>query len=65
MPFKEDTRGVVTNQCCPVVDESCVSPVGDEGGGVPTARGIGGCDGIGSVRSGVLRDRYVGGVGCW
>ncbi len=51
-PFKEVARGVVTNRRCPVVGESCVGPVGDEGGGVPTAVGIGGCDGVGCMRSG-------------
>jgi hypothetical protein len=23
VPFKEVARGVITNRCCPVVDESC------------------------------------------
>ncbi len=51
-PFEEVARGVVTNRRCLVVDESCVGPVGDEGGGVPTAGGMGGCDGVGCMRSG-------------
>ncbi len=51
-PFNEVARGVVTNGSCPVVDESCVGLVGDKGGGVPKAGGMGGCEGIGCVRSG-------------
>ena len=46
-PLKEVARGVVANQCRPVVVERCVGPVGDEGGRVPTAEGMGRCDGIG------------------
>ncbi len=51
-PFEEVARGVVRNGSCPVVDESCLGPVGDEGGGVLTAGGMGGCDCIGCMRSG-------------
>ena len=51
--LEEVARGVVTNQCCPVIDKRCVGPVGDEGGRVPTAGGMGRCDGIGCMRSGV------------
>ncbi len=50
--FKKVAHGVVMNRGCPVVDESYVGPVGDEGGGIPTAGGMGGCGGIGCVRSG-------------
>ena len=46
-PLKEVARGVVANQCRPVVVERCVGPVGDEGGGVTMAGGVGWCDGIG------------------
>ena len=46
-PLEEVARGFVKTQCCLVVGERCVGPVGDEGGRVPTAEGMGRCDGIG------------------
>ena len=43
----EVAHGVVMDRCHPVVDEHCVGPVGDEGGRVTTAGGVGRHDGIG------------------